>query len=115
VTEITFTDRRTAEKFYYGVGGKEIPGIDGRVELSWVLDSAPTPSLSTGPAPDASATASTTAKTDVNGDTLMGGSGGGGEANGVEEPGSRFDDEPAGREHAQMDFDVADENDWEIR
>ncbi|KAK0722270.1 hypothetical protein B0T26DRAFT_739541 [Lasiosphaeria miniovina] len=35
-TEITFKDRKTAEKFFAGVASiREIPGLDGQVELSW--------------------------------------------------------------------------------
>jgi RNA-binding protein 26 len=44
--EITFKDRRTAEKFFTGVQAEGIPGIDDRIELTWVGGSAsgtPTP------------------------------------------------------------------------
>lgn len=36
VTNVTFRDRKTAEKFYYSLHGKELPGVDGKLELSWV-------------------------------------------------------------------------------
>ncbi|KAK3400122.1 hypothetical protein B0T20DRAFT_177395 [Sordaria brevicollis] len=42
-TDITFKDRKTAEKFFNGIllNGKEIPGIDGQVELAWNPSSGP--------------------------------------------------------------------------
>ncbi|PFH59897.1 hypothetical protein XA68_11723 [Ophiocordyceps unilateralis] len=36
VTHVSFQDRRTAEKFYYSLHGKELPGVDGKLDLSWV-------------------------------------------------------------------------------
>ncbi|KAI1854108.1 hypothetical protein JX266_001249 [Neoarthrinium moseri] len=40
-TQITFKDRKTAEKFMFGVSAnKTIPGVDGTVELTWA-NSAP--------------------------------------------------------------------------
>lgn len=41
VTHVSFPDRKTAEKIYYSLHGKELPGIEGKLELSWV--SAPLP------------------------------------------------------------------------
>ena len=35
-THVSFQDRKTAEKFYYSLHGKELPGVDGRLELTWV-------------------------------------------------------------------------------
>ncbi|ROT38643.1 hypothetical protein SODALDRAFT_167470 [Sodiomyces alkalinus F11] len=34
--QITFKDRKTAEKFFFGVSNKTIAGIEGELELSWV-------------------------------------------------------------------------------
>ncbi|RDA95219.1 hypothetical protein CP533_1832 [Ophiocordyceps camponoti-saundersi (nom. inval.)] len=41
VTHVSFQDRRTAEKFYNGLHGKELPGVEGRLDLSWVKTSVP--------------------------------------------------------------------------
>lgn len=35
-TMVSFPDRKTAEKFYYSLHRKELPGVDGKLELSWV-------------------------------------------------------------------------------
>ncbi|KAK1834349.1 hypothetical protein QBC39DRAFT_424285 [Podospora conica] len=53
--EVTFKDRKTAEKFYYGVklNNGTIPGIDSHVELAWIggggssAGSTPTPGTAT--------------------------------------------------------------------
>lgn len=36
VTHVSFRDRKTAEKFYFSLHGKELPGVKGKLELSWV-------------------------------------------------------------------------------
>ncbi|KAG5986220.1 hypothetical protein E4U54_005540, partial [Claviceps lovelessii] len=36
VTHVSFRDRKTAEKFYLTLHGKEFPGLPGKLELSWV-------------------------------------------------------------------------------
>ncbi|KAG5970659.1 hypothetical protein E4U55_001521, partial [Claviceps digitariae] len=36
VTHVSFRDRKTAEKFYLTLHGKEFPGLEGKLELSWV-------------------------------------------------------------------------------
>ncbi|KAH6607752.1 hypothetical protein Trco_004065 [Trichoderma cornu-damae] len=36
VTHVSFQDRKTAEKFYCNLHGKELPGISGTLDLSWV-------------------------------------------------------------------------------
>ncbi|KAF6840860.1 CCCH zinc finger and RRM domain-containing protein [Colletotrichum plurivorum] len=46
-TQVTFQDRRTAEKFYYGLSRHEIPGIDGQLEVSWVSTPLPPAKTST--------------------------------------------------------------------
>ncbi|KAI6353894.1 hypothetical protein MCOR25_008845 [Pyricularia grisea] len=41
VAHVSFSDRKTAETFYYGlVSGKGIPGIEAPIELAWVPNSA---------------------------------------------------------------------------
>ncbi|KAL5084182.1 hypothetical protein Trisim1_012257 [Trichoderma cf. simile WF8] len=36
VTHVSFQDRKTAEKFHYSLHGKELPGVSGTLELSWI-------------------------------------------------------------------------------
>lgn len=36
VTHVSFRDRKTAERAYYSLHGKELGGVDGTLELSWV-------------------------------------------------------------------------------
>ncbi|WZH41596.1 uncharacterized protein QYS62_002549 [Fusarium acuminatum] len=35
-THVSFQDRKTAERFYYSLHGKELPGVEGRLDLAWV-------------------------------------------------------------------------------
>ncbi|KAL6881415.1 hypothetical protein J3F83DRAFT_55208 [Trichoderma novae-zelandiae] len=41
VTYVSFQDRKTAEKFYYSLHGKELPGVSGTLDLSWVSTPLP--------------------------------------------------------------------------
>ncbi|KAF7545802.1 hypothetical protein G7046_g9473 [Stylonectria norvegica] len=55
VTHVSFQDRKTAERFYYSLNGKELPGVDGRLDLAWV--NAPLPRVGEKPpAPSAATT-----------------------------------------------------------
>ena len=36
MTHVSFKDRKTAEKFYYTLHGKELPGVEGQLDLAWV-------------------------------------------------------------------------------
>ncbi|KAH7160309.1 hypothetical protein B0J13DRAFT_540942 [Dactylonectria estremocensis] len=45
VTHVSFQDRKTAERFYYSLHGKELPGVEGRLDLAWV--STPLPPVKT--------------------------------------------------------------------
>ncbi|KAK2065027.1 RNA recognition domain-containing protein [Colletotrichum caudatum] len=97
-TEVTFKDRKTAEKFFYGLPKQEIPGIDGQLELSWVSRSLPTvktienDALKRQDAPD----------NDMN----MG--------NGApnESSATALDQQP--EQQPEMDYDVADDDDWGV-
>lgn len=51
-TYVSFRDRKTAEKLYYSLHGKELPGVDGKLDLSWV-NNAPA-SAATAPPPSSS-------------------------------------------------------------
>ena len=46
---MTFSDRKTAEKFFYGLASKRVPGIEGKVEAAWV--SGPTAPASSATKP----------------------------------------------------------------
>ncbi|KAH0600468.1 hypothetical protein MHUMG1_01464 [Metarhizium humberi] len=41
VTHVSFRDRKTAERFYYSLHGNELPGVEGKLELSWVNSPLP--------------------------------------------------------------------------
>lgn len=45
-TTVSFPDRKTAEKFYFSLQGRELPGVAGNLELSWV--NTPLPPVATG-------------------------------------------------------------------
>ncbi|UNI21965.1 hypothetical protein JDV02_007904 [Purpureocillium takamizusanense] len=36
VTHVSFPDRKTAEKIYFSLHGKELPGVEGKLDLAWV-------------------------------------------------------------------------------
>lgn len=104
-TSITFVDRRTAEKFMYGTPGCEVPGV-GKVDMAWVK--TPLPPV------DLNVLKAKTEASDVHMDMeamgdafayahaqhgLNGGTGGNG----------------YGGQEQEMDYDVADDNDWGIQ
>ncbi|KAG5915683.1 hypothetical protein E4U42_007934 [Claviceps africana] len=43
VTHVAFRDRKTAEKFHAALHGREFPGVQGTLELSWISDAAGAP------------------------------------------------------------------------
>ncbi|QPH16247.1 hypothetical protein C2857_000843 [Epichloe festucae Fl1] len=45
VTHVSFRDRKTAEKVYFSLHGKELPGVQGKLDLSWV--NSPLPHVNT--------------------------------------------------------------------
>ncbi|KAF5243674.1 hypothetical protein FAUST_2757 [Fusarium austroamericanum] len=45
ITHVSFQDRKTAEKFYYSIHGKGLPGVEGRLDLAWV--NTPLPPIKT--------------------------------------------------------------------
>lgn len=131
---ITFGDRRTAETFFNGLpragagggttGGtaasadsKSIPGIDEPVELSWVAGAVPAPARSGGSAAQAGKDRNGAGGVgpfimEVEDDELE-------EGEEREEEGERREEED--RRHRtrlqrqNMDFDVADEGDWDLQ
>lgn len=36
ITHVSFRDRRTAERFFHALHDKELPGVDGKLQLEWV-------------------------------------------------------------------------------
>ncbi|KAA8636664.1 hypothetical protein SMACR_00853 [Sordaria macrospora] len=152
-TDITFTDRKTAEKFFNGIllNGKEIPGIDGQVELAWNPSSGPgstslasTPgSTSTGAGAAAQKTRSALSAATMSfvpgggpqagvsggaGDTAMASAGsvsgsdkdvnivlerssGNHNGNGLHHNNNQHYES---HKQGDMDYDVADENQWEM-
>lgn len=132
-TTISFVDRRTAEKFYLSAkvagtaeagktAGRTIPGVDGLVELAWVPNTAASTATraSSGPASVSTTSGSrrNDAKVPLEDDTAMD------ESVHDDEPGEDAQDhqqqEQKHEPHAfppkprQMDFDVADEGDWDL-
>ena len=88
---ITFKDRFTAEKFMYG--SKDIPGV-GQVDFSWVNTPLPPVTIP-----------STKANGAENEDTDMGGA----NATGDNSIGKEFGGQPL---QAEVDYDVAEDDDW---
>ncbi|KEY70967.1 hypothetical protein S7711_00804 [Stachybotrys chartarum IBT 7711] len=41
VTHVSFQDRKTAEKFYFSLHGKELQGVEGKLDLAWVKTPLP--------------------------------------------------------------------------
>ncbi|KAH6996501.1 hypothetical protein BKA56DRAFT_471470 [Ilyonectria sp. MPI-CAGE-AT-0026] len=100
VTHVSFQDRKTAEKFYYSLHGKELPGVDGRLDLAWV--STPLPPVRMNSVDDNNASAAATAEDK---DDAM---------TGFNEP-SHEEEEPIRRREERavdMDYEVADEDGW---
>ncbi|PTB45768.1 hypothetical protein M441DRAFT_131399 [Trichoderma asperellum CBS 433.97] len=96
VTNVSFQDRKTAEKFYYSLHGKELPGVEGTLDLSWV--NTPLPPVG----------ASKKIEDVGDGDAMAG-------MNDDEEEGEVVEDLP--EKHMQgrqvdMDYDVGDDEGW---
>ncbi|KAM5348323.1 hypothetical protein ACJ41O_008147 [Fusarium nematophilum] len=108
VTHVSFQDRKTAEKFYYSLHGKELPGVEGHLDLSWVSTPLPPVKTSThsrsAPAAAGSSGAGGGAVEDKEDDAMAG-----------------FDDHHIKRESAEpqreeravnMDYEVEEEDVW---
>ncbi|RKF72966.1 putative rrm domain protein [Golovinomyces cichoracearum] len=105
-TTITFKDRRTAESFMFNTTGGEIPSV-GQVEMSWIT----APLTPVNSQSQSSVNAKNCADTDVSvrGNapvTATGGTGAG--INAV----SSFKSDNQHNTNANMDYDVAYENEW---
>ncbi|CAJ0549038.1 Ff.00g026510.m01.CDS01 [Fusarium sp. VM40] len=97
-THVSFQDRKTAERFYYSLHGKELPGVEGRLDLAWV--NTPLPPVKTNSHQDTSRDGGE----DKEDDAMAG-----------------FDDQPRRERSAEpqqedravnMDYEVAEEDTW---
>ena len=105
---IAFKDRSTAEKFFFGP--RDIPDV-GKLEFSWITE----------PLPPVPTTAQTSSSKD-DGDTVMGGvgsgddpalaGGAGGKTTGVNGGVSAV--MARGEEERELDYDVAEEEQWVV-
>ncbi|KAJ0117843.1 hypothetical protein J7T55_014292 [Diaporthe amygdali] len=130
VTHVSFGDRKSAEAFYNSVKNNKIPGInDGPVELSWVAGAAaPLPGSTTSNVDLANGGAGV-GPTDGGGlDSAMGDADGGDDNNqhhhdgdgkadqdgaaGENQQHAQQQQEP-GEAKAEVDYDVAGENEWD--
>ncbi|KAJ4270398.1 hypothetical protein NW762_002079 [Fusarium torreyae] len=97
-THVSFQDRKTAEKFYYSLHGKELPGVDGRLELTWV--NTPLPPVKTANNDDAAHAVGE----DKEDDAMAGFD---------DQPKRERSVEPQREERAvNMDYEVAEEDAW---
>ncbi|KAF4991570.1 hypothetical protein FGRMN_7688 [Fusarium graminum] len=97
-THVSFQDRKTAERFYYSLHGKELPGVEGRLDLAWI--STPLPSVKTTSHHDTSRDAGE----DKEDDAMAGFD---------DQPGRERSAEPQQEDRAvNMDYEVAEEEAW---
>lgn len=59
-TYVSFSDRKTAERFHQLLNGKELPGIEGVLDIQWATG----PSTSTKPLPKPAVSSGTDTKKD---------------------------------------------------
>ncbi|KAL1870825.1 hypothetical protein VTK73DRAFT_2382 [Phialemonium thermophilum] len=123
-TVITFKDRKTAEKFFHSIANKEIPGVGGPVELSWVAnENTSSPAASASGATDNPAHAegghpagSASFNEQQEGTATQGPAKAalrsGGEGGTERDAGAAM--EPPAAEQTEMDYDVADDSQWDI-
>jgi RNA-binding protein 26 len=104
MTSITFADRKTAEKFFYGLSNKEIPGIEGKVELAWVSTPLPPVKVSKTEAGGGEPIAK---RQPEQPEQLEGP-----EQHAEEDRRPVMASNEQNAEQADMDYDVADDNDW---
>ncbi|ROW05779.1 hypothetical protein VMCG_05241 [Cytospora schulzeri] len=119
VTHVNFSDRKSAETFYFSVKNKKIQGVDGDLEMSWVANTA-------GPLPN-----STVKNIDLGTTTTNGNGDSGGGHHGDDALDSEMVDSSKGavdqtgggvgtghqevKETARdLDYDVAGDNEWDI-
>ncbi|ROW15226.1 hypothetical protein VPNG_02927 [Cytospora leucostoma] len=122
VTHVNFSDRKSAEAFYYSVKDKRVPGIEGEVELSWVANTA-------GPLPNSTINkVNLGANVNENGGTGVAGhddegldtdmaddaaANKGVDQNGGQ-PQGQHEVKEAKEAAGDLDYDVAGDNEWDI-
>jgi RNA-binding protein 26 len=99
-TTITFKDRHTAEKFMYGIPNGEIPSI-GKVELSWIQT----------PLPPVTLPAKTSLAKNSDDDVQMDYGDAMAATSSPAHAGGGEQQEPL----ENLDYDVADDNDWGVQ
>jgi hypothetical protein len=93
-TFITFKDRFTAEKFMYGLPGGELPSV-GKVDLAWIQTPLPPVNL---------------AAKALNGEDVMMD-----EGDAMAHTSSPARGGHGHEQHENLDYDVADDNDWGVQ
>lgn len=91
---ISFTDRKTAERFMAATPDGDIPGVGGKVEMGWVSNGGPLPPVKS---------TSQYAKQE---DTVMD------EGDAMAQDESSLRGQHATEQQQEVDYDVADDNDW---
>ncbi|KAJ6444324.1 elongation factor 2 [Purpureocillium lavendulum] len=102
VTHVSFPDRKTAEKIYFSLHGKELPGVEGKLDLSWVNTPLP-------PVPVKKA------QEDVSmgvPDDAAAGSGEGAQEHTREEHTREEHASTEEQRHVDMDYEVGDDDGW---
>ncbi|KAJ2895362.1 hypothetical protein MKZ38_006633 [Zalerion maritima] len=100
-TSIAFKDRKTAEQFFNSIRNGQIPGIEGKLEVSWVANSSSSNSMTPASGAGRSGGPPGQSKPANDGfDVLMGG----------------IKNEPTSEqaENPHVDYDVADDEDWDV-
>jgi hypothetical protein len=114
-THISFVDRKTAEAFMHSLANSTIPGIDSKLELSWIASMA-RPPVSTPSAElplEGSLNSQPVKNLDQAEDTAMSGVVGGGVASPRSPGRGKSGDKPReDQQEENMDYEVADETDW---
>lgn len=110
-TTITFKDRKTAEKFFYGLPNKQIPGIEGQVELNWVADQQGGSSSATAGSSPAAAANGGGEKASANANDEQKAQARG---NGRDGKDVTMQDQQPEEQGQEMDYDVAGEDQWDI-
>ncbi|KAK1759327.1 hypothetical protein QBC47DRAFT_357197 [Echria macrotheca] len=120
-TEVTFKDRKTAEKFFYGIHmhNKTIPGVEGQIEPSWAgggsTSSTPTPSTAGSMSAYFKAQSAFSKPPHRRNGSLDGGNGDGhGSVTSDKDVQITLDRPPGQDDMDYDDYDVADSNQWDI-
>lgn len=122
VTHVNFSDRKSAETFYFSVKNKKIQGVDEDLELSWVANTA-------GPLPNSTIRNIDLGAAAANGDENGGGGGGHGDDAALDSEMADASSKGAveltgggagpGQQEVKdaardLDYDVAGDNEWDI-